>query len=442
MGGSICVCNKENQNIPTSHTNFPLVDENFKNNKKYLYRTKNSNDIYLKKEIFISKHNCNNNKENKISIAIKNFDNKIKEFAIYISEKKFIEFDDNPTIKKLEEKLDKNFFAIKDNSSNNNLNKTFSRPPLLFINDKSIYKGSWNFQGKKESFGILVDSKGNKYIGEWKDDQFNGKGRLLSINGDFYEGDFVLGKMEGNGIFHSTKYGYNYTGEFKNNKFHGKGKLIYDDNTTYEGSFSEGYMNGEGNLLFKNGAYYKGNFEKNKFNGKGKFYFENGRKYDGDWKNNDMDGFGIFTWDEKTKYKGEYIKNAKEGNGVYTFGKNSYDGHWLNNMPNGKGTLINEKCRIEGQFRFGKLVEIIGNKEGNEDVILNFSSIKSNEESGLFGSSRNSLPELNSTLIKDRKEMYKKFKTNKTHKKSKDKEHRKKGKSKSKSNKKKKEKNK
>ena len=139
---------------------------------------------------------------------------------------------------------------------------------------------------------------------------------------------------------------------------------------------------------------------------------------------------------------GPYIKNAKEGNGVYTFGKNSYDGHWLNNMPNGKGTLINEKCRIEGQFRFGKLVEIIGNKEGNEGVILNFSSIKSNEESGLFGSSRNSLPELNSTLIKDRKEMYKKFKTNKTHKKSKDKEHRKKGKSKSKSNKKKKEKNK
>ena len=297
MGGSICVCNKENQIIPTSYTNFPLVDENFKNNKKYLYRTKNSNDIYLKKEIFISKHNCNNDKENKISIAIKNFDNKIKEFAIYISEKKFNEFDGNPTIKKLEEKLDKNIFDIKDNNNNNNLNKTFSRHPLLFINDKSIYKGSWNFQGKKESFGILVDSKGNKYIGEWKDDQFNGKGRLLSINGDFYEGDFVQGKMEGNGIFHSTKYGYNYTGELKNNKFHGKGKLIYDDNTTYEGSFSEGYMNGEGNLLFKNGAYYKGNFEKNKFNGKGKFYFKNGRKYDGDWKNNNMDGFGIFTWD-------------------------------------------------------------------------------------------------------------------------------------------------
>ena len=40
---------------------------------------------------------------------------RIKEFAIYISEKKFNEFDDNPTIKKLEEKLDKNFFAIKEN---------------------------------------------------------------------------------------------------------------------------------------------------------------------------------------------------------------------------------------------------------------------------------------------------------------------------------------
>ena len=467
MGVSICQCkcNKDSQNIPTSYTNYPLVDETNNNNrnKKRNFNKYFSNNKVIQKIrsplesqnknvniININKDNsqnysssCLNNidtnkvfdntKNNNIIInnivlpqeldkektkVIKNFDKKIKEFAEYISEEEFKEKEDNPIIQKLEEFLQNNIYNINDNiniNKNNSDQKIFTRQPLLFKKDKSVYKGSWNYQGKKEGFGIYIDSNGNKYKGNWSEDQFNGEGILLSINGDFYKGDFTLGKIEGNGVYHSFQEKYNYFGEFKNNKFHGKGKIIYDDHTTYEGNFSEGYFEGEGNLLFVDGSYYKGSFEKNKFNGKGKFFFENGRKYFGDWKNNAMDGTGIFTWDEDTKYKGEYKNNKREGNGVYSFGCNLYDGYWINNLPHGKGTLLNDGLRIEGNFRYGKIVEITESKGANRDIIMKFTMVNSrlNESSAQQNVSKKTMPKVNMRLLEKKNEPLKQYKSNK-----------------------------
>ena len=171
-----------------------------------------------------------------------------------------------------------------NNINNKKSSEIFSKPPLLFKKDKSLYKGSFNLKGKKEGFGILIDSSGNKYIGEWKNDLFHGKGILISINGDFYQGNFISGRIEVNGIYYLSKNKYNYTGDFYNNKFDGKGKIIYEKNDTnniynyYEGDFSVGYMHGEGNLFFTDGSYYKGDFDKNYFEGDGTFIFKNGRK--------------------------------------------------------------------------------------------------------------------------------------------------------------------
>ena len=463
MGVAICNCNKDSQNIPTSYTNYPLIDEtnnNNKNKKRYVNKYFSNNIILQKiKAPFESKNKninmniINTNKEflnpknywsnidtNKVLDyfnyqnsnniisqnldkekfqIIKNFDKKIKQHAEYISEEKFNEIENNSIIKQLEENLEK-IYNINNNINTNNNNKLqlkiFARPALLFKEDKSIYKGSWNYQGKKEGYGIYIDSEGNKYRGNWSKDQFNGEGILLSINGDFYKGEFTSGKMEGIGIYYSSKKKYKYLGEFKNNKFHGKGKLIYDDHTTYEGGFFDGYIEGEGNLLFIDGSYYKGNFEKNKFSGKGKFFFKNGRKYFGDWKDNAMDGLGTFTWDEDTKYKGEYKNNKKEGNGVYSFGANLYDGYWVNNLPHGKGTLLNEGLRIEGNFRYGKIVEITEIKGANRDIITKFTLLNSklNESSVQNNISKKSMPKVNMKLLPRKKGIFKQNKSDKT----------------------------
>ena len=194
--------------------------------------------------------------------------------------------------------------------------------------------------------------------------------------------------MHGHGMFICRVGGYSYLGEFKNNKFDGRGKLIYDDNTKYEGDFSEGYMHGEGNLIFKDGSCYKGLFDKNCFHGKGKFTFHDGRKYNGDWKNNAMDGRGIFTWDEHIKYNGNYVKNIKEGNGVYSFGANLYDGQWVNNMPYGEGILLNDGMRIVGLFRHGKLIGMREgkgvNREISQKLTMDRSSYNNNNKNDTF----------------------------------------------------------
>ncbi len=464
MGVSICNYNKNNQNIPTSYTNLAIIDENNKTNKRHTYKyysnlktsqkninnisqlkdsTNHLNVININKDIFKSKNNSSsdikNIETNEIKFSkvknckkevelkkiksdiIKKFDNEIEKFAEFISQEKFDSvYNSEPNVKKFEEYVDENFC---ENIENKKFKNTFSKPPLLFKTDKSIYKGSFNFQGKKEGFGIFIDSLGNKYIGEWKNDLFHGKGILLSMNGDFYYGDFISGKIECSGIYISSQNKYTYTGEFANNKFDGKGKIMYEENdiydvyTSYEGNFSEGYMHGEGNLIFSDDSNYEGNFDKNCFEGNGIFYFANGRKYNGNWKKNNMDGIGEFIWEDGTKYKGQYKNNIREGDGVYSFGANLYDGVWVDNLPHGKGILLNEGLRIEGIFRYGKIVEIINSKGANKEVIKKFNLTCINDTLNKKFKSQNCLPKFQTDLFP--KKIEKKQRNSESHSKNK-----------------------
>ena len=60
-----------------------------------------------------------------------------------------------------------------------------------------------------------------KYVGQWKDNNFHGQGTLISDNGD------------------------NYVGQWKDDKKHGRGKMIHTDGTIEEGMWEEGVFIGE-----------------------------------------------------------------------------------------------------------------------------------------------------------------------------------------------------
>ena len=51
----------------------------------------------------------------------------------------------------------------------------------------------------------------------------NGKGTLISPNGDKYEGEFKDHVLTGRGIFTAVS-GYIYMGDFKNGQYNGNGK--------------------------------------------------------------------------------------------------------------------------------------------------------------------------------------------------------------------------
>ena len=154
----------------------------------------------------------------------------------------------------------------------------------MFKENKIIYKGNWDLIGNKQGFGICLDIVGNKYIGYWKNNKYHGKGRLISINGDYYEGDFVNGNIEGTGTFYNSKEKYTYVGGFLENKFNGIGEIIYQNTCDgeihlYKGNFKNGCSEGKGKLEYNNGNYYEGEFINNCFNGNGCFFFNNGSYY-------------------------------------------------------------------------------------------------------------------------------------------------------------------
>ena len=114
-------------------------------------------------------------------------------------------------------------------------------------------------------FGVLVDSRSGKFIGEVKDGEGNGNGTSIvyDVNGGI--------KIK-------------YVGEFKNDKYE-KGTLSEANGDQYTGEFKDNMKDGKGTLTEANGDKYVGEFKDNKKHGKGKFIFKGGSSYEGLWEN-------------------------------------------------------------------------------------------------------------------------------------------------------------
>ena len=94
--------------------------------------------------------------------------------------------------------------------------------------------GTWN-----NCFGTYTWPDGNKYVGEWKDGDFNGQGARTYPNGDKYVGGFKDNKKNGRGTF-TYADGATYVGEFKDDKFDGQGTYTSTDRTIREGIWEDG----------------------------------------------------------------------------------------------------------------------------------------------------------------------------------------------------------
>ena len=108
--------------------------------------------------------------------------------------------------------------------------------------------------------GIVTTPKGQKYDGEFQNDQYNGFGTLIIPGGE------------------------KYVGEFKDNKRNGKGVYTFPDGQKYVGEFKDDERNGQGIYTFPNGEKYVGEFKGGDYDGRGTLYTANGEvKYEGLW---------------------------------------------------------------------------------------------------------------------------------------------------------------
>ena len=131
-------------------------------------------------------------------------------------------------------------------------------------NETASWSGAADAQGYAEGRGVL----------KWFVD-----GKMDSV----YEGDFVGGKYNGEGVWTSPS-GERYVGDFVDGNFNGKGFRTYADGGCYEGDFVGGKYNGEG-VYWSNRLYYEGGFVDGQPNGKGVVIYADGERLEGIFEN-------------------------------------------------------------------------------------------------------------------------------------------------------------
>ena len=74
--------------------------------------------------------------------------------------------------------------------------------PLLFLSSKISALPACDGNFVRHCYGTIFHQNGEKYVGEIKDNKYNGKGSYLFINGNVYIGEFKDGLQNGQGTSH------------------------------------------------------------------------------------------------------------------------------------------------------------------------------------------------------------------------------------------------
>lgn len=182
--------------------------------------------------------------------------------------------------------------------------------------------------------------KGDIYKGETKDGKPNGKGIILYKDGDWEEGNFVNGKLQGVGTYYSVKNKRTDSGDYDNGIRTGAGKIEFE-NYFYEGEWDNKGFNGRGVRTFRTknqdgsfvltGQKQDGFFVDNIFK-RGKWTYSSGNYEEGSFdENGRLNGIGSYY---SSTYKrldtGDYSNGKRIGKGRSEFFETGsiYEGFW------------------------------------------------------------------------------------------------------------------
>ncbi|XP_068602604.1 alsin-like [Brachionichthys hirsutus] len=128
-----------------------------------------------------------------------------------------------------------------------------------------VYEGCFD-DGQRHGYGMLSSGKLAKhspsvFVGHWVHDKKTGYGVHDDIaRGEKYMGQWLDEQRHGNAVV-VTQYGVYYEGTFRDNKMSGPGLVVSDDDTALHGEFSDDWIvNGKGLLSLANGDYLEGLF--------------------------------------------------------------------------------------------------------------------------------------------------------------------------------------
>lgn len=175
-----------------------------------------------------------------------------------------------------------------------------------------------NVENQKLTLKFDFGDRKGTYTGEMKNNLPNGKGRFDTKNEEgvkwYYDGEWVDGKMEGQGTQCWEELDLKQEGTYKDNHII-KGKDYEDNFLKYEGEFKDDLYNGQGTLYNSKGeVIYKGMFvsgkpediEKFKLNCK-EIQYKNIAKREKDYMG------------EPVKFKGKVIQVQEEEDNTATY---------------------------------------------------------------------------------------------------------------------------
>jgi len=151
------------------------------------------------------------------------------------------------------------------------------------------YDGKLNAAKRADGCGVLVDTIGKRWEGNFKDGLSHGHATFIGADGTRYEGAFQNGNPEGHGVLRFSNgnemlgalkasvyvnpyvwaetNGARYEGEFKQDRWSGYGVLRHADGRVFEGEFDDGRAHGQGVMSGADGSKTHGRWEKGEYKG-------------------------------------------------------------------------------------------------------------------------------------------------------------------------------
>ena len=204
------------------------------------------------------------------------------------------------------------FYPKNDPFFKYNYGKVFSnqvRIEKISPEEFSVYQGEMNINNEKHGFGKLTTPK-SELIGTWRNNKFTGWNRESNFKGNYIEGKFINGVVNGKGILGNRKN--KYVGDFKNSIRNGIGELI-TKKFYYKGEFVNNNIEGYGKMKFLlEGHEYSGHFKENQIEGWGVFKWKNGDIYEGEMKNGKIHGKGKYYYSNGEIFEGNFINGIRQ----------------------------------------------------------------------------------------------------------------------------------
>ena len=117
------------------------------------------------------------------------------------------------------------------------------------LDSRTFLESCLRFDGHKHGKGKLEYVNGDVYDGDWVMDTWHGKAMFVNSKGDVYDGGASL----------ISKFPYDISIEYRNNKKNGFGKIVYyATGDRYEGNWVDDIREGYGKYVYTSGQVYEG----------------------------------------------------------------------------------------------------------------------------------------------------------------------------------------